>query len=217
MIYCRGMQRLVVIAALAACGSSKDEPPRTDKVEPPKTPEQPVAPAKQPDTVNVNGPARMVRPPPGDPQRGKCTFTLSGGMTGEFSAPASSSSVLASYWLVDPTARKMMFKNDEEGLIINCGSGNDTLSFTARAKTKDEVPYGPKKYELGPKKGPIHIIGSIQKAGVMGGTGTFEITAYDAEHIAGTFDFTAEILGNKVDGPVTIKGNFDFKCPTKCK
>jgi hypothetical protein len=84
----------------------------------------------------------------------------------------------------------------------------------------EELPFGPKKYEL--KKGPatkIHVIGHTPEGAIVGAEGTFEITAMDAEHVAGSFDFKSELMKKNAGGraPLEIKGNFDFKCPGKCK
>jgi hypothetical protein len=134
---------------------------------------------------------------------GSCTLKASGAFTAEETIAGDKKSASSKYWQAE----------DERGvtpmpaLTINC-TGKD-LRLSLVASPNGQVPYGLKTYDI-KKNGELVPIG---RAGdqLSDFSGTVEIDAFDATHVAGTIAVTAKQGLSKKR--VTLEGSFDFKCP----
>lgn len=204
--------RVVTITCLLAlgCGGTKDEPKPEAKPAPAAKPEPaPAAAAK---------PADPAPPPPApkpSTDLGTCKLEITGFVTKTIEAGGGLSAASTSYWFADGDKQRDMLygKDGEPGVILNCVGDGASLNILAAQATKANLPFGPKKYELGPGKPGLSIMGSVGKASIMGGKGTIDVKAFDATHIAATLDLTAKVLGPDGNGEVKITGELDFKCP----
>jgi len=192
----------LLVMVVAACGKSEKAAPKG---------EAKPAEAKPAETAPA-APATPPAAPAPAADLGSCNFEISGAVTAKETTPGGLMAVSMSYWS-DEKAKKMLF-GDGEGFIVNCNGKGATISLTAAQQTKETVPMGPKKYEL--KKSMDSVVQQIGRAGessLMGAEGTFEVTALDDAHFAGTFEFKSKVLGKDTTGEATIKGSFDFKRP----
>ena len=98
--------------------------------------------------------------------------------------------VVTKYWSPDETM----------ALSVNCIGKTGRLSFSASPNAT--VPFGPKTYKLDAGRGDLVVYARAKDKQLTAMTGSVEVTAFDAHHLAGTFDLTA----NKV----TLAGSFDF-------
>lgn len=215
MIYVPGMKFFVLALVLAAaCGkddSSKASPPEA-------APRPPKAPEPAPHQVEV--PPAKVAEPPTKRDDGACKVEITGSAkVAEEVSHGGISAVSVSYWS-DAATRKMLWRDGKEGFIVNCDGPRASISFTASG-SKEALPFAAKRYPVlkGASDG-VHMLGRIKDAdhaSLMGAEGTFEITAIDATHIAGTFEVKAKTLGDGPPGEAVIKGSFDYKCPSVCQ
>ncbi|MEJ7603215.1 MAG: hypothetical protein WKG01_35335 [Kofleriaceae bacterium] len=121
--------------------------------------------------------------------------------------------VNVSYWYKEADRNKMM---GLEGFAVHCQGSDMRFSIVPGAKTnKESAPFGPKKYTFVKGKSDISISAFVGALPWEPTTGTIDITAFDARHIAGTIDLKGKLDKNK---PLDVKGSFDYKCQgTACE
>lgn len=121
---------------------------------------------------------------------GSCEYSVDGGET--FKGGGGISNVMSIHWMApDQKGRSLAVP-----LLINCGPSGKQLNISS----SDDVAMGPKKHPIGAGKAF-----TVMGPDLMGGEGTIDITAWDAAHVAGTFEISAK--------GKTYKGAFDIKCP----
>jgi len=98
--------------------------------------------------------------------------------------------VVTKYWTPDET----------QALSVNCIGKEGRLSFSAAPNAT--VPFGPKTYRLDAGRGDLVVYARAKDKQLTAMSGSVEVTAFDAHHLAGTFELSA----NKV----TLAGTFDF-------
>jgi hypothetical protein len=159
----------------------------------------------------------------------QCQVEVTGDKTASWTSPGGISAVNTEYWL-SPELKEMF----GEGFyfIVNCdGTGEGgSLSFVAGiAATAEDIPYAPATYTLNPAESrlgtnpddPITVLLTLEDSETNWGVsepGVLEITAFDENHIAGRFEFTATDLlydlgGAESEGTVQVSGQFDYRNP----
>lgn len=203
--------RIVTLSCVLAlgCGGKKDEPKPEPKADP--------AAAKADPAPAAAKPAEPAPAPPPKPATdlGTCKLSITGAATKTIEAGGGLSAASTSYWFADgDKQREMLYgKSGEPGVILNCVGDGASLNILAARATKENLPFGPKKYEVGPGKDGLSIMGSVGKGSIMGGKGTIDVKEFDGKHIAATIDLTAKLMSPDGDGEVKITGELDFKCP----
>ena len=117
---------------------------------------------------------------------------------------------------VTPGGAQLSYWGDKiggkEGLVITCASAQSSVSFTAREQTRATLPPAPRKYEVS-SLDVVQVDGRVKEGRLAMTTGTFEITALDETHIAGSFDLRTLFSHEASRISANVKGRFDFKCP----
>jgi hypothetical protein len=208
------MRNVLLLAALLGCTKAPDRA----TPEPAPAPPGPTNP-QPPTPVPVEPPKLTHAPvPPTMRDYGACRVSIRGPATIE--QLAGGPNVSLSYW--DLENDRWMFPAGKQGLSLSCEGPQASLQFLTSDETAATFPNAPKKYTLDRvSKNVVGLIGSLNDAErtyFQNAEGTFEITAIDASHIAGTFDLKAGyVMKSGRSGDATIKGTFDYKCPSKCK
>lgn len=193
--------------------------------EPPPAPAAPVAPA-EPATAPAAAPT-----PGADPNQdlidkyGSCEVTFEGDLQKTYRSPGGASALGSDYFMNEEEIKQAlkMFVGEakvEEAmrrdpklytLIVNCGVDDLNLNFGAGAdSTYADIPFGPKRYEVGNKKGQISMLGSVQKYAKFfrAKPGSwFEITKFDGGGLQGAFELV-------IDGDLKgkVRGKIDYRC-----
>ena len=176
---------------LVAC--SKKEEPRPEPKEEPKAEVREAPPEPKPD--------------PGPAIADECTLTATGAAKFEQVSKGGRTAVNVSYWYKEADRNKMM---GLEGFALHCKGPNINFSIVPGGATnKDTAPFGPKKYTFTRGKSEIAISAFVGQVPWEPTTGTIDITAFDARHVAGTIDLKGKLDKKK---PLDLKGSFDFKC-----
>lgn len=156
-----------------------------------------------------------------------CQVEVTGDKTASWTTPGGVMAVNTDYWLTPE--QKEMF-GDGFYFILNCDGDGGGLSFIAgNDANADTIPFGPATYTLNPATGslgtnpddPITLLFVLEDSETNWGVaepGVLEITAFDDDHIAGTFDFTAtdvlyDLAGVESEGTVRVTGSFDYRNP----
>jgi hypothetical protein len=190
-----------LLVGVAACGGKADEAPRPEPASSSKpSPARPSPAPPQP------GPG-----PAPDDRHGSCTVEVRGALTADQTSAGGTSRSVTSYWFAPGDTANVMFGDGRIGLVLNCTGKALSLSFVSRQATETSVPFGPKTYRLTRRASEMTVLGTVGKASLTSLTGTVDVTAFDARHIAGTFELAGKALpGN---GAVNVTGRFDFACP----
>ncbi len=120
-------------------------------------------------------------------------------------APGGDAAAQLSYW-----GDKLGTK---EGLVIRCAGAKTSVTFTAREQSRASLPPGPNKYAISPVDRIVEVAGRLEQARFSMTDGTFEITALDDTHVAGTFELRTVFSHERSRVSGKVKGRFDFKCP----
>jgi hypothetical protein len=190
----------LLAASLFLVACSKNEDP---KPEPKAEVREPPPPEPKPEP----------KPEPGPAIPDECTLTATGSQKFEQTSKGGRSTVNVSYWYKEKDREKMM---GMPGFALHCHGTNIRFSIVPGATTNQETaPFGPKKYTFTKGKSDISISASVGGAPWEPTTGTIDITAFDARHIAGTIDLKGKIDNKKA---LDLKGTFDYKCQgTACQ
>lgn len=189
--------------------------------------------AATPDPAPVAPPAPAPAPAPGaDPNQdlidkyGSCDVTFEGDLQKTYRSPGGASALGSDYFMNEEEIRQALktfvgeakveeaLRRDPKiyTLIVNCGVDDLNLNFGAGAdSTYADIPFGPKKYEVGNRKGQIAMLGSVQKYEkyFRAKPGSwFEITKFDGSGLQGAFELV-------IDGDLKgkVRGKIDYKCP----
>ncbi|MBL0217449.1 MAG: hypothetical protein IPQ07_26695 [Myxococcales bacterium] len=186
---------LAVVAGLTGCPEKKEdytkEKPQAE-VERSKAPPPPVK-------KKAAAPADL----------GKCTLTVSGGITAEQTAVGGKASTNVAYWYKPEERRNMM---GVDGYVVSCSGEKFRFQLLPGGGKLDGMPFTPKtfKFAKGKSDGASVMI-AFGQATLSDATGVVDVTALDLRHIAGTVDLSGKVVpGNK---QITIKGSFDYICP----
>lgn len=154
---------------------------------------------------------------------GACEVTFEGDLQKTYRSPGGASALGSDYFMNDAELREALkmlagAKVDEAmrkdpkiyTLIVNCSIDDLNLAFGAGTdSTYADIPFGPKKYQVGNGKGQIAMLASLDnyKKYFRATGGTFEVTRFDGVGLAGTFeiDITGDVKGK-------IRGKIDYKC-----
>lgn len=196
----RSFTTVSALVFLVACGPEKEDYTK-QKPEEVKPSEPPPAPKPK------------KNPPPAD--LGKCDIEVTGQITASQSSPGGKEATNVAYWYT-PEERKNMMGVD--GYVVTCKGEHFNFKLLPGGGKLDGMPFTPKKFTFAKGKsdganvmmtfGPAVTAASPS---LSDATGTVEITALDARHIAGTIDLAGKVVpGNK---QVKVKGSFDLVCP----
>jgi hypothetical protein len=155
---------------------------------------------------------------PGPNDAGSCHVDVTGAETASWDAGGGMSATLVEYWLSEDERATL---GGTFGLIVNCAGDPGYVGLSATsAGSVETIPQAPGVYELLPGAAGLSapILAGVDLTGSdatwgLDQPGTLDITAFDDEHIAGTFSFTATDLFGSVDGQIAVSGDFDFHNP----
>lgn len=166
-----------IVLVLAGCSQGGD-----GKASPAEVPSKAAA-----STPSV--PAAPVTAPAAD--TGFCEYTVDGGEANR--GGGGIMNVQSKHWMKDG-------KSYAAALLINCGSGKQ-INLSANGES---MLLGPATYKI-VRTGEDKTAFSVLGPDFMGGDGEIVLTAFDASHVAGSFNFES--------GGKRYKGTFDLKCP----
>lgn len=187
---------VLAFAALAACKSDEDY--KQQQPPPDPTPAAGSAPAK-PAAVK-----KKVLPPE---ELGTCKLSATGAVTKEQTTQGGRTATNVSYWMTADERKKMM---GGDGFAVTCHGPDIKFSLIPSAK-KDGMPFKPKKYDFAKGTGDANVVVQFGKAMLDGASGSVDVTAFDAHHIAGTIDLKGKLAPG--GGEVKLAGSFDLVCP----
>lgn len=163
------------------------------------------------------------------PDDDRCQVEVTGDKTASWTSPGGISAVNTDYWL---TPEQKEFFGEGFYFILNCdgtGEGGSISFFANTEATAEDIPFGPATYTLSPAENalgsnttdPITVLFTLEDSETNWGVsepGVLEITAFDDDHIAGRFEFTAtdvlaDLSGGESEGTVTVTGSFDYRNP----
>jgi len=152
-------------------------------------------------------PVKKRAAPPAD--LGKCTLTVSGGITAEQTAVGGKAATNVAYWY-KPEERKNMMGVD--GYVVSCSGDKFRFQLLPGGGKLDGMPFAPKTFTFAKGKSDgASVMIAFGQATMADANGTVAVTAIDLKHIAGTVDLSGKVVpGNK---QITIKGSFDYVCP----
>lgn len=190
---------VLALLALAACKPDEDYK------------NQPVPP--EPTTTTTTTTAIPTKPMPSKKkvlapeELGTCTLSATGAVTKEQTTQGGRAATNVSYWMKAEERKGMM---GLDGFAVTCHGPDIKFSLVPSGK-KDGMPFKPKKYELAKGSGDANVMVVFGKATLDGITGTVDVTAFDARHIAGTINVRGKLVPG--GGAVTLTGSFDLVCP----
>ncbi len=150
---------------------------------------------------------------------GTCSVDVTGDLEAAWTGGGTAGDHLISYWL-DDDQRELY--GEEFGLLLNCVNGGDMLTIMAgRNASEESVPMAPASYQVTPEElGDrlfavlVTLSASETNWGVTEPGGTIELTRFDEDRIAGTFEIPMKdtlARFNEVDeGTIVVSGAFDF-------
>ncbi len=210
----------VGVGLLTACGgddgATEASQPVGSEVETPTT-----------GSVEVDTPETEAPDSPEVAGDDSCSVEVTGDKTARWTSPGGISALNTEYWLAADQADLF-----GEGFyfIINCPGDQGSVSFGSNASADEsDIPFGPATYTLNPATNrfggnpddPIAVLFTLTDSETNWGVsepGVLEITAFDDEHIAGRFEFTATDLlydlgGSESEGTVRVTGSFNYRNP----
>jgi hypothetical protein len=191
------MRKLVaIVLVLSGCPEAKED---YTKEKPQAEVDRANAPMKPPPKKKMGPPADL----------GKCTLTVSGGITAEQTVPGGKSATRVAYWYT-PEERKNMMGVD--GYVISCSGEKFRFQLLPGGGKLDGMPFAPKTFTFAKGKSDgASVMIAFGQATMADATGTVDVTALDSRHIAGTVDVAGKVVpGNK---QIRIQGSFDYVCP----
>jgi hypothetical protein len=138
---------------------------------------------------------------------GTCTLKATGAITKEQTTPGGRAATNVSYWMKDDERKNMM---GTDGFAVNCQGPEIKFSLIPGGK-KDGMPFKPKKYTFTKGTGDASVMAIFGKNTLDNISGTVDVTAFDAHHIAGAVDLKGKLVPG--GGEVKLTGNFDLICP----
>jgi hypothetical protein len=224
----RHLALLGAVACLVTASCSTDESPPSNSPElggtvgvPPvddsNVPAPPPLTPGEDDTVLDTVPLGEL---PGNGELGSCNVTVSGGATAAWRADATVESVSYGPWFDDATRQQAAVDSvvlDASYLVLMCrDAGEQSIGFTATAA----VPQRASTYRLaydadGTVPSPrnrFDVAIGLDGIGLcrLAGDSVLDLTGFDDDHIAGTFDIAARCA---TGATVRAVGSFDFANP----
>ena len=166
-------------------------------------------------------------PAAGDSPMGSCHVTVTGDVTAEWTSDGGAKSVGYGPWIPQAGGTTAIGALDESFFILNCkGPGESYIGFGPVHKAK--IPMQPGTYTIEPA---TNVAGSSENGIItamlgLDGTdtnwgasaqGQLVITAFDDQHIAGTFTIPVTDVLTKLSGThkgeAVITGEFDYANP----
>lgn len=138
---------------------------------------------------------------------GTCTLKATGAVTAEQTTPGGRDATNVSYWMKEDERKNMM---GTDGFAVNCRGPELKFQLIPSSK-KDGMPFKPKKYTFTKGTGDASVMAFFGKSTLDSISGTVDVTAFDAHHIAGTIDLKGKLVPG--GGQVKLTGNFDLTCP----
>lgn len=196
-----------------------------------KSPDAEATPAPTaPDTSGAAADASAAAPEAPVKDLGECELVVSGAAQYQTRSPGGGTSVGSEYWFTETelaSIASLRAKNEAEAaalakaevksylLQLYCGDTNARAMFkVADGTSKAQFPLGPGKYvvKTSPKPGEVGVrLTLIKEQPVVDGEGTFELTTFDHDRVAGTFDVPAVLAGKQM----RYQGKFDLPCPSR--
>lgn len=186
---------VLALFALAACKPDEDYKNQPVPQEPTPTtiPTKPMPAAKK----------KVLTPE----ELGTCKLSATGAVTKEQTSQGGRAATNVSYWMKEEERKGL---TGVDGFAVTCHGPDIKFSLIPSGK-KDGMPFKPKKYELAKGTGDANVMVFFGKATLDGITGTVDVTAFDARHIAGTINVRGKLVPG--GGTVTLTGSFDLVCP----
>ena len=78
-----------------------------------------------------------------------------------------------------------------------------------RSNVDQPIPFGPKTYRLDKGKGDLAVLAKVGDEMLVNPSGTIDVTAFDAHHIAATIDLTGTTMDQR---ELKVSGKLDFVC-----
>jgi hypothetical protein len=155
-------------------------------------------------------PVKKMPPPPKKvlkpEELGTCKLTATGAVTKEQTTPGGRAATNVTYWM-NEDERKTLTGTD--GFVVNCHGPDIKFSLLPSGK-KDGMPFKPKKYTIGKSGNDASVMVLFGKV-TLEATGTVDVTAFDAHHIAGAIDLKGKLVPG--GGEAKLAGSFDLICP----
>jgi hypothetical protein len=157
-----------------------------------------------------------AEPPPPPPAKkkaltpeelGTCKLTASGAVSKEQTTPGGRNATNVTYWMTADERNSLM---GTDGFAVNCHGPDIRFSLIPGGK-KDGMPFKPKKYTFAKGAGDASVMVLFGKNTLDKISGTVDVTAFDARHIAGTVDLKGKLVPG--GGAVHLTGTFDLACP----
>ncbi|HVV81646.1 MAG TPA: hypothetical protein VHE35_01160 [Kofleriaceae bacterium] len=215
------MRAIVLVMLVGACGTARDNPP-AGKAAPGPTPTPTPTPTARVPEATPTPPAPPAPPPaPAPPARdlGSCELTVEGAVTGHDTVPRDRASVLTDYWLGDTERAQLEASTSGttaavadalELLTLNCEGQTARLSIVpGQGASTKTIPFGPHTYRLDKGKGALGVLGHVGDSLFVEPTGTIDVTAFDAHHIAATIDLAGTTMDRRA---VHVTGKLDYLC-----
>jgi hypothetical protein len=164
---------------------------------------------------------------PTDTGSGSCHVTVTGDVTADWTSGGGASAVGYGPWVANPGVTTIIGALDESFFVVNCeGPGDNYVGFLTTTDSK--IPMEPATYAIaadasalsgegGGKIAPLISLDGTDSNWSLATQGEFVITAFDDQHIAGTFslpmtDAFADLNGTS-KGDALITGVFDYANP----
>ncbi len=220
-----GALLVVVVFGVAACGGDDgDDDASSESTSEPTADTAGTEPTDAPDLdPTTSSRTDVSQPDGGEPEGGSCTVNVEGDATASWTSPGGPSALSIDYWSIDDNP----VTDGAFSWTVNCpGPGMSALSLVAaKGVNEAEIPFGPKslvvRANVDDAKGELQQLFSLEGnedvVWELETPGTVEITMFDDEHIAGTFELEYHNgLASLVDQPdqhITVRGDFDYDNP----
>jgi hypothetical protein len=148
-------------------------------------------------------PKKVLKPE----ELGTCKLTATGALKKEQTTQGGRAATNVTYWMKEDERKSMM---GTDGFAVNCHGPDIKFSLIPSGK-KDGMPFKPKKYAITKSTGDASVMVLFGKQTLDAISGTVDVTAFDARHIAGTVDVKGKLVPG--GGEVKLTGTFDLVCP----
>jgi hypothetical protein len=156
---------------------------------------------------------------------GSCKVEVTGDVTKSWESKQTQGTLLLSQWLSDKSRKVLSLADNEEAMLLNCGSGKSSVNFTTAAGTTSaQFKAGPGSYVIaaggmlggGSAPGEIGLLFNADDSKVWGAEepGTFTVTTFGGGKFIGTFSVkvVTSFDTGTTHSHATITGSFDLGC-----
>jgi hypothetical protein len=191
---------LAVTALLLLAPACNKRPVEDDKDLPP----EPASSTAPPPVKPMPAKKKVLKPE----ELGTCKLTATGAVKKEQTTPGGRAATNVTYWMT-PDERKNLMGSD--GFAVSCSGPEIRFAMIPSGK-KDGMPFKPKKYAIANGTGDAGVtVGFGNKLTLDGISGSIDVTAFDAHHIAGAIELRGKLVPG--GGEVKLSGSFDLICP----